>query len=944
MLLPTLAVSAALLHAARAQGSTSYSLNTTTCPGYELTDVQENESGLTASLSLAGEPCNAYGVDIANLTVLVTYETAERLHVSISDTDQQQFTLPREYFPRPTNETTVKESSDLSFNYESTPFAFWITRASNGDVLFDTRNTSLPTASTSTLTGEPLNGVKLVFEDQYLELTSALPRDANIYGLGEAVATSGFRRDVINNGTLQTMWARDIQDPENENMYGMHNIYMEHRIENSTGESAAHGVFLSSSAGADVLLTTPVGSNTSLVQYRMLGGTFDFYFFSGPTPLAVVEQYGQFVGTPAWIPYWSLGFHLCRWGYVNISETRDVVQSMRDAGVPLEVMWNDIDLYHDLRDFTSDPERFPPEDMRVFTQELAANGQHYIPILDAAVPHTANDTDFYYPFIQGLAQGNFINNPDNTTYIGQVWPGYTVFPDWFAPSVEDWWAEAIANWSASGVGFSGLWLDMNEPSSFCQGSCGTTGNLSDTSQPIPFPGDPGQEVTDWPEGYDVDRWGTSGNATINGTSTFSDDNSTALVARSIFGKRAIENRDLNSPPYAIHNGYGDLSVHTVATNATHANGFAELDVHNLFGYMEERATHLALLKNNPSQRPFLISRSTFPGTGHWSGHWLGDNFAKWTYLRYSIQGVLQFQLFGIPMVGADTCGFIGNTDEELCTRWQELSAFYPFYRNHNQRGAISQEPYRWDGVAEATKTAISARYAMLPYWYTLFANASTRASPPVRALFWEFPDELELLTVDLQFMIGRDILVSPVTAPNVSTVDAYFPGSKNTTWRDWYTHEQVETVSGTTTTLSAPLSHIPVHVRSGSILLLHAHPGYTTNETRSRPYSLLVSLDVNGQAFGTAYIDDGESNPDSNGFISNRTITFSVANNSLSWVAAGDYNVEQPIESVTVLGVVSEVANVTIPDAQVTYDTNVQRVNFTNLSVSLSDDGGFNWA
>lgn len=94
----------------------------------------------------------------------------QRLRVSISDTDQQQYALPQEYFPRPTNETTLKESSDLAFNYEFTPFAFWITRASNGDVLFDTRNTSLPTASTSTLTGEPLNGVKLIFEDQYLEV------------------------------------------------------------------------------------------------------------------------------------------------------------------------------------------------------------------------------------------------------------------------------------------------------------------------------------------------------------------------------------------------------------------------------------------------------------------------------------------------------------------------------------------------------------------------------------------------------------------------------------------------------------------------------------------------------------------------------------------------------------------------------------------------------
>ena len=154
---------------------------------------------------------------------------------------------------------------------------------------------------------------------------------------------------------------------------------------------------------------------------------------------------------------------------------------------------------------------------------------------------------------------------------------------------------------------------------------------------------------------------------------------------------------------------------TLATNATHAGGYVELDVHNMWGLMEEKATHLAV-QAILGIRPFLISRSTFPSTGRWSGHWLGDNYSKWAYMHYNIQGVLQFQLYQVPMVGADTCGFQGNTDEELCSRWMQLSAFMPFFRNHNQRGAMSQEPYRWDSVAEASRAAIGVRYAMLPYW------------------------------------------------------------------------------------------------------------------------------------------------------------------------------------------------------------------------------------
>ncbi|KAI0756205.1 glycosyl hydrolases family 31-domain-containing protein [Daedaleopsis nitida] len=939
----------------------TYSHNVSSCPGYTLTGLKESKNGVTAALTLAGPACNAFGQDISNLTLEVTYDTKERLHVNIYDTAKAQFTIPSSVveLSSGSKHASLKGSSDLVFNYESSPFAFWITRRSapHSQPVFDTRVSSLPQTPIApviaTDNSTALDRFPLVFEDQFLQLTSSLPLDANVYGLGEVVASSGFRRDVGANGsrgTIQTMWARDIADPVDENEYGIHPFYMEHRYDTTTNKSQSHGVFLFSAAGSDILLLTPSSSNVSLIEYRLLGGTLDFYFFSGPTPQSVVEQYGALVGLPTWQPYWGFGFHLCRWGYTSVNDTREQVQRMREANIPLETMWNDIDLYHAYRDFTSDPVSFPGEDMRAFIRELAKNHQHYIPIVDAAVPHLTNDTDVYDPYTRGVEFDVWIKSPDGSEYIGNVWPGYTVFPDWFAKNMGSVWTEALSNWSKAGIEFSGIWLDMNEASSFCVGSCGTGADLSNTSVPFILPGKPGNLVTNFPEGYNAFVWGPSGNYSINGTLTYGNDdgpaNGTPSLTKRGLGAAGLDDADLLAPPYTIHNGFGALSEHALATNATHANGLVELDTHNLWGLMEEKATHAALLSLHPGKRPFIISRSTFASAGKWTGHWLGDNFANWTYMHYNIQGALQFQLFQIPFVGADTCGFNDNTDEELCNRWMQLSAFMPFYRNHNILGAISQEPYRWDSVAEASRIAIAVRYSLLPYWYTLFAAASTKGTPPVRALFFEFPDEPELFGIDAQFLIGRDILVTPVLAPNATTVDGIFPGRGSVVWRDWYTHEAVNATAGAPTTLAAPLGHINVHVRDGAAILLHAQPGYTTTETRAGPYALLVALDKHGHASGTAYVDDGESVPPT----PSTTLAFAARGGALSVSSVGNFAIAQKLDTITVLGVGSErphaikANGAAVKEGQVEFDARVGKVVLKGLGLDLNKGVSVSWA
>lgn len=273
-----------------------------------------------------------------------------------------------------------------------------------------------------------------------------------------------------------------------------------------------------------------------------------------------------------------------------------------------------------------------------------------------------------------------MKNPDGSLYIGSVWPGYTVFPDWISGGAGEWWTNEMTMWHEQ-VSFDGAWIDMSEVSSFCVGSCGS-GNvtMNPVHPPFQLPGEPGAVIYGYPEGFNLTNATEAASAMSASMSQASTTASASASTTPDFVRTTPTPgvRDINYPPYVINNVQGDLAVHAMSPNATHADGTADYEIHNTFGHQILNATHNALLKAIPGKRPFIIGRSTFSGSGKWAGHWGGDNTSLFFYMYISISQALQFSLFGTPMFGVDTCGFNGNSDEELCSRWMSLSSFFRF--------------------------------------------------------------------------------------------------------------------------------------------------------------------------------------------------------------------------------------------------------------------------
>lgn len=198
--------------------------------------------------------------------------------------------------------------------------------------------------------------------------------------------------------------------------------------------------------------------------------------------------------------------------------------------------------------------------------------------------------------------------------------------------------------------------------------------------------------------------------------------------------------------------------------------------------------------------------------------------------------------------------------------------------------------------------------------YSLHYAAHTTGSTVMRALSWEFPNDPSLAAADRQFLLGPSLMITPVLEPLARSVDGVFPGvGRGEVWYDWYTQTAVNATAGQNTTIDAPLGHIPVYVRGGSILP-QQEPLYTTAQSRNSSWSLLSALSEEGTATGMLYVDDGES------IVPNATllVDFTIAESSLYASARGLYKDTNALANVTVLGVQNQPGNVTLNGQAIT--------------------------
>jgi alpha-glucosidase len=195
-------------------------------------------------------------------------------------------------------------------------------------------------------------------------------------------------------------------------------------------------------------------------SFGAVDGACDYVLLYGPTPRQVLEDYAWLTGPTPLPPLWSLGFQQSRYTYSPESELTDVEHRLRADRIPADVLWLDIGFQKDNMPFTVDAQRFP--NFPQLVKNLKADHFHLVVITDL---HIAQKPGIgYAPYDSGVAGDHFVKMPDGKTYVGIVWPGKAVFPEFTQRSTQQWWGSLYADFLKDGV--AGFWNDMNEPAVF----------------------------------------------------------------------------------------------------------------------------------------------------------------------------------------------------------------------------------------------------------------------------------------------------------------------------------------------------------------------------------------------------------------------------------------------------------------------------------------------
>lgn len=334
--------------------------------------------------------------------------------------------------------TVTPESTAAAVGFQTKALRVWIDRTTLRFSLTDLNGNVLQ---------EDASGWPVEFHEKSFRIYKQMPVDEHYFGLGDKVGPLDRRNQAF------TLWNTDAYSfqESTDPLYKSIPFFLTMRAGRTVG------VLFDNTWGSSFDFGKQIDG---VYSFGAEDGATDYYLLYGPQPKRVLESYAWLTGPPPLPPLWALGYQQSRYSYETEAQLRGVAEKLRSDRIPADALYLDIDYQKSNRPFTVDPERFP--NFVPMLADLKKDNFHVVGITDL---HIADLPDAgYAPYDTGAAGGHFVRNPDGSIYVGKVWPGPSVFPDFTQESTRQWWGTLYRDFVSDGL--AGFWNDMNEPSVF----------------------------------------------------------------------------------------------------------------------------------------------------------------------------------------------------------------------------------------------------------------------------------------------------------------------------------------------------------------------------------------------------------------------------------------------------------------------------------------------
>lgn len=285
------------------------------------------------------------------------------------------------------------------------------------------------------------------FNGDAFRIYKSMPADEHYFGLGDKTGPLDRRNQAF------TMWNTDAYNfqESTDPLYKSIPFFIAMR------QGRAIGVLFDNTwrTSFDFGRTT-----AGVYSFGSENGPIEYYVLYGPEPKQVLSAYAWLTGPTPLPPLWVFGYQQSRYSYMTGAELREVATKLREHRIPTDGLYLDIDFQYKNRPFTIDEKTFP--NFAAMVKDLNNQNVRVVAITDMHIGHAPGEK--YAAYESGVAGDHFIKNPDGSPFVGQVWPGPSVFPDFTRQSTREWWGGLYKDLLSDGV--AGFWNDMNEPAVF----------------------------------------------------------------------------------------------------------------------------------------------------------------------------------------------------------------------------------------------------------------------------------------------------------------------------------------------------------------------------------------------------------------------------------------------------------------------------------------------